>query len=67
MSVADELTLIQGEIDLNRIREANEQSVGRKLVAIYRQRLLRYESDIRRARVNIQNRTKDAEKMSRWN
>jgi hypothetical protein len=60
------LTIIQAEIDLYRIREAYEQSVGRKLVAIYRQRLLRYERDMRKARLNFEDRRKEAGKRSRW-
>jgi hypothetical protein len=52
LSTADEMRFIEGEIELYRIREAYERSVGRKIVASYRKRLLKHERDVLIRRVN---------------
>ena len=46
VSKDEEMKFIEGEIELYRIREAYERSVGRKLVASYRKRVLMYERDV---------------------
>jgi hypothetical protein len=52
LSMADEMKFIEGEIELYRIREAYERSVGRKIVASYRKRLLKHERDVLVCTVN---------------
>jgi len=46
VSKDEEMKFIESEIELYRIREAYERSVGRKLVASYRKRVLKYERDV---------------------
>ena len=52
VSKDEEMKFIEGEIELYRIREAYERSVGRKLVASYRKRVLKYERDVLTCRVS---------------
>jgi len=56
VSKDEEMKLIEGEIELYRIREAYERSVGRKLVASYRKRVLKYERDVLACSVNKERR-----------
>ena len=46
VSKDEEMKFIEGEIELYRIREAYERSVGRRLVASYRKKVLMYERDV---------------------
>jgi len=55
----EEMKFIEGEIELYRIREAYERSVGRKLVASYRKRVLKYERDVLTCRVDREQRRMD--------
>jgi hypothetical protein len=50
--------LIEGEMELYRIEEACEESVGRKLLFTYRKRLLRHEKDTLIAGLNVERRRK---------
>ena len=59
------MRLIEGEIELYRIREAYEESVGRKLLASYKKRWLWHEYDTIVARYGIEYRRKEAEKKRR--
>jgi len=56
VSKDEEMKFIEGEIELYRIREAYERSVGRKLVASYRKRVLKYERDVLACSVNKERR-----------
>lgn len=59
LSKNEEMKFIEGEIELYRIREAYERSVGRTLVASYRKRILKYERDVLTSRVNRERRRKE--------
>jgi hypothetical protein len=50
--------LIEGEMELYRIKEAFEESVGRKLLSTCRKRLLRHEKDTLIAGLNVERRRK---------
>ncbi|KAH6865508.1 hypothetical protein BKA58DRAFT_222711 [Alternaria rosae] len=59
VSKDEEMKFIEGEIELYRIREAYERSVGRKLVASYRKRILKYKRYVLTSRVNRERRRKE--------
>jgi hypothetical protein len=61
----DELRLIEGEIELYMIREAYEESLGRKLVTRYKKRLLKHEYDTIVARHGIEYRRRESERRRR--
>jgi hypothetical protein len=57
--------LIQGEIDLYRIREEYEKSVGRGILVSYKKRALRHERDTLVARLNVSSHGREARRRRR--